>query len=72
VLVGWVGLEPTTGGLREVRPGAPEALPAQMARSRATDDANCADCTGDSAYEPVHVSTAITGFQLQNATTDRA
>jgi hypothetical protein len=49
-----VGLEPTTGGLREVRPRASYALPARIPRSRAADGANCAICTGGSVHEPVH------------------
>jgi len=56
LLVGRVGLEPTTGGLWEVRPGASYALPARMPRSRAADDADCTDCTGVSVHEPVHAS----------------
>ena len=36
------------------RPGGPGALPAQIPRSRAADDANRAVCTSDSVHEPVH------------------
>jgi len=34
------GIEPLTCRLQEARPDAPGALPAQMARSHAADDAN--------------------------------
>ena len=47
-------LESTTGGLREVRPAAPGALPARIPRSRATDGAERTGSTDGSVYEPVH------------------
>jgi len=53
-LVGRVGLEPTTGGLWEVRPGAPGALSARIPRSRGADGADCTVCTDGSVHEPVH------------------
>jgi len=52
--VGRAGLEPTTGGLWELRPGAPDALPARIPRSRAADGPHCTVCTGGSVHEPVH------------------
>jgi len=56
LLVGRVGLEPTTGGLWEVWPRASCALPARIPRSRAVDGADCTVCTGVSVHEPVHAS----------------
>ncbi len=52
--VGRVGLEPTTGGLREARPRAPYALAARIPRNRAADGPDCTACTDDSVQEPVH------------------
>jgi len=52
--VGRVGLEPTTGGLWEVRPRAPYALPARIPRSRATGDPDCTVCTDGPVHGPVH------------------
>src|SRR5580693_8158649 len=52
--VGRVGPEPTTGGLLELRSGAPDALPVRIPRSRATDGPHCTVCTDGSVHEPVH------------------
>ena len=51
--MGWVGLEPTTGGLGELRPGAPDAPTARIPLRRATDAPHCTVCTDGSVHEPV-------------------
>jgi hypothetical protein len=40
--------------MREARPGAPEALPARIPRSRAADGPDCTVYTDGSVHEPVH------------------
>jgi hypothetical protein len=59
-LVGRVGPEPTTSGWTEARPGAPEALPARISRSRAADGPDCTVYTDGSVHEPVHADRSIT------------
>jgi len=44
--MGRVGLEPTTGGLWELRPHATYALPARIPRSHAAGDTSCTIWTG--------------------------
>ena len=49
-----MGLEPTTGGLREARSGAPGALAAQMTRVIAPMALAALELSGNPVHEPVH------------------
>jgi hypothetical protein len=50
---GW-GSNPRPADYENYGPGAPDALPARLPRSRATDGPHCTVRTGDSVHEPVH------------------